>query len=172
MNLASALTAGFATDIGVTQATINLGNQLMFLFIVVFEIPCNMLLQRVHTLSPEPRCINTWTDSKLMLNHRLGRASGYPDKSSPSDSSPRYRSLCATGPVSSSPEASWGWPSPPTSREPYTHCLRGIGRRNWPNGSPYSSLACSQGMRYHPFSPLGSSSWMGGRASRRGNGYF
>jgi hypothetical protein len=47
MNLASALTAGFATDIGVNQATINLGNQLMFLFIVVFEIPCNMLLQRV-----------------------------------------------------------------------------------------------------------------------------
>ncbi|KAH8780914.1 inner membrane transporter yfaV [Diaporthe sp. PMI_573] len=47
MNLASALTAGFATDIGVNQATINLGNQLMFLFIVVFEIPCNMLLQRI-----------------------------------------------------------------------------------------------------------------------------
>lgn len=47
MNLASALTAGFATDIGVNQATINLGNQLMFLFIVVFEIPCNMLLQKV-----------------------------------------------------------------------------------------------------------------------------
>ncbi|KAI7788088.1 hypothetical protein LA080_013395 [Diaporthe eres] len=37
MNLASALTAGFATDIGVTQATINLGNQLMFLFIVRFQ---------------------------------------------------------------------------------------------------------------------------------------
>lgn len=53
MNLASALTAGFATDIGVTQATINLGNQLMFLFIVVFEIPCNMLLQRVSGHTPK-----------------------------------------------------------------------------------------------------------------------
>lgn len=53
MNLASALTAGFAADIGVTQATINLGNQLMFLFIVVFEIPCNMLLQRVSRRAPE-----------------------------------------------------------------------------------------------------------------------
>ncbi|KAI1851376.1 hypothetical protein JX266_003451 [Neoarthrinium moseri] len=47
MNLASALTAGFAADIGVDQETINLGNQLMFLGIVVLEIPCNMLLQRV-----------------------------------------------------------------------------------------------------------------------------
>jgi len=49
MNIASALTGGFATDIKVTQATINLGNQLMFMAIVVFEIPCNVLLQRVWT---------------------------------------------------------------------------------------------------------------------------
>ncbi|PON27805.1 inner membrane transporter yfaV [Trichoderma gamsii] len=47
MNIASALTGGFAVDIGVTQSTINLGNQLMFMGIVVFEIPCNMALQRV-----------------------------------------------------------------------------------------------------------------------------
>lgn len=47
MNLASALTDGFANDIGIDQATINLGNQLMFMGIVVLEIPCNMLLQRV-----------------------------------------------------------------------------------------------------------------------------
>lgn len=47
MNLASALTDGFAKDIGVDQATINLGNQLMFMGIVVLEIPCNMLLQKV-----------------------------------------------------------------------------------------------------------------------------
>jgi hypothetical protein len=47
MNLASALTGGFATDIKVTQDTINLGNQLMFMGIVVLEIPCNMALQRV-----------------------------------------------------------------------------------------------------------------------------
>ncbi|KAH7159544.1 major facilitator superfamily domain-containing protein [Dactylonectria estremocensis] len=47
MNLASALTGGFAQDINVNQDTINLGNQLMFMGIVVFEIPCNMALQRV-----------------------------------------------------------------------------------------------------------------------------
>ncbi|KAK2879507.1 hypothetical protein FQN49_000809 [Arthroderma sp. PD_2] len=47
MNIASALTGGFATDINVSQATINLGNQLMFMGIVVFEIPCNMALQRI-----------------------------------------------------------------------------------------------------------------------------
>ncbi|KAK2064102.1 MFS general substrate transporter [Colletotrichum caudatum] len=46
MNLASALTAGFAKDIGVGQDTINLGNQLMFMGTVVLEIPCNLLLQR------------------------------------------------------------------------------------------------------------------------------
>ncbi|KAJ5172375.1 hypothetical protein N7492_004968 [Penicillium capsulatum] len=47
MNLASALTGGFASDINVSQSTINLGNQLMFMGIVVFEIPCNMAQQRV-----------------------------------------------------------------------------------------------------------------------------
>jgi hypothetical protein len=47
MNLASALTDGFAKQIGVDQNTINLGNQLMFLGIVVLEIPANMILQRV-----------------------------------------------------------------------------------------------------------------------------
>lgn len=47
MNVASALTGGFADDIGVNQNTINLGNQLMFLGIIVLEIPSNMLLQKV-----------------------------------------------------------------------------------------------------------------------------
>ncbi|KAK0371326.1 inner membrane transporter yfaV [Colletotrichum limetticola] len=47
MNLASALTGGFANDIGVNQDTINLGNQLMFLGIVILEIPSNMLLQKI-----------------------------------------------------------------------------------------------------------------------------
>ncbi|KAJ6109630.1 hypothetical protein N7486_001865 [Penicillium sp. IBT 16267x] len=47
MNIASALTGGFAADIKVSQVTINLGNQLMFMGIVVFEIPCNMALQRI-----------------------------------------------------------------------------------------------------------------------------
>ncbi|CAI6323188.1 unnamed protein product [Periconia digitata] len=47
MNLASALTDGFAKQIEVNQNTINLGNQLMFLGIVVLEIPSNMILQRI-----------------------------------------------------------------------------------------------------------------------------
>ncbi|PVI00306.1 MFS general substrate transporter [Periconia macrospinosa] len=47
MNLASALTDGFANNIRVNQNTINLGNQLMFLGIVVLEIPSNMILQRI-----------------------------------------------------------------------------------------------------------------------------
>ncbi|OBS29619.1 hypothetical protein FPOA_03556 [Fusarium poae] len=47
MNLASALTAGLAADINIDQDTINLGNQLMFMGIVIFEIPCNMALQKV-----------------------------------------------------------------------------------------------------------------------------
>ena len=50
MNLASALTDGFAKKIRVNQNTINLGNQLMFLGIVVLEIPSNMILQRVSLL--------------------------------------------------------------------------------------------------------------------------
>ncbi|KAF5133128.1 putative transporter [Metarhizium anisopliae] len=64
MNLASALTGGFAKDIGISQDTINLGNQLMFMGIVVLEIPCNMALQRVskHT-SPKQQQPDLDTDS-------------------------------------------------------------------------------------------------------------
>jgi MFS family permease len=47
MNLASALTGGFAADIKLNQATINLGNQMLFLGIVMLEIPSNMILQKV-----------------------------------------------------------------------------------------------------------------------------
>ncbi|KAL1955700.1 hypothetical protein VTO42DRAFT_8172 [Malbranchea cinnamomea] len=47
MNLGSALTGGFSEDIKITQATVNLGNQLMFLGIVTLEIPSNMLLQKI-----------------------------------------------------------------------------------------------------------------------------
>jgi MFS family permease len=47
MNLASALTSGFREDIHIDQSTVNLGNQIMFLGVIVFEIPFNMLLQRV-----------------------------------------------------------------------------------------------------------------------------
>ncbi|PGH02983.1 hypothetical protein AJ80_08774 [Polytolypa hystricis UAMH7299] len=47
MNLASALTGGFSKDVGIDQSTVNLGNQLMFLGIVVLEIPANIILQRL-----------------------------------------------------------------------------------------------------------------------------
>ncbi|ROT35794.1 inner membrane transport protein yfaV [Sodiomyces alkalinus F11] len=47
MNIASALTGGFAVAIGVSQDTVNLGNQLMSMGIVLLEIPSNMLLQRL-----------------------------------------------------------------------------------------------------------------------------
>jgi hypothetical protein len=56
MNLASALTGGFTTDIGITQDTVNLGNQLMFMGIIVLEIPSNMLLQKVR---PHPAFVST-----------------------------------------------------------------------------------------------------------------
>jgi MFS family permease len=46
-NIGSALTDGFAKNIGVDQNTINLGNQLMFLGIVILEIPSNIILQRI-----------------------------------------------------------------------------------------------------------------------------
>jgi len=51
MNLGSALTAGFAVDIKINQATVNMGNQLMFAGIVLLEIPSNMLLQKVSYLA-------------------------------------------------------------------------------------------------------------------------
>ncbi|PYH83743.1 MFS general substrate transporter [Aspergillus uvarum CBS 121591] len=46
-NIASALTGGFASAISVDQNTINLGNQLLFLGVILLEIPSNMALQRV-----------------------------------------------------------------------------------------------------------------------------
>lgn len=45
--LASALTGGFNDDISIDQSTVNLGNQMMFLGIVVLEIPFNMILQKL-----------------------------------------------------------------------------------------------------------------------------
>lgn len=47
MNIASALTGGFGKDIHIDQSTVNLGNQLMFLGIIVLEIPSNLILQKV-----------------------------------------------------------------------------------------------------------------------------
>jgi len=71
MNLASALTGGFATDVGVNQDTINLGNQLMFMGIVVLEIPANMLLQKARMAgSPVSESV------RLIEIPRSARASG------------------------------------------------------------------------------------------------
>ena len=58
-NIASVLTGGFAAAISVDQNTINLGNQLMFIGVIVLEIPSNMVLFRVcylSTLSRIQRC--------------------------------------------------------------------------------------------------------------------
>jgi hypothetical protein len=52
MNLASALTAGFAKDISVNQSTINLGNQLLFMGTVLMEIPFTIILPKVLKFIP------------------------------------------------------------------------------------------------------------------------
>lgn len=61
MNLASALTDGFADYVKIDQDTINLGNQLLFLGTVALEIPSNMLLQKVpiypFILTGDTRCL-------------------------------------------------------------------------------------------------------------------
>ncbi|KAJ5137168.1 hypothetical protein N7448_005722, partial [Penicillium atrosanguineum] len=49
-NISSALTGGLATAISVNQNTINLGNQLMFLGVIVLEIPSNIFLHKVNVL--------------------------------------------------------------------------------------------------------------------------
>uniref|UniRef100_A0A0B7JVF2 Major facilitator superfamily (MFS) profile domain-containing protein n=1 Tax=Bionectria ochroleuca TaxID=29856 RepID=A0A0B7JVF2_BIOOC len=75
MNLASALTGGFATDIKVTQDTINLGNQLMFMGIVVLEIPCNMALQRLGPrkwISGQVFVFGLVATLQLLLKNRTG----------------------------------------------------------------------------------------------------
>ncbi|WYZ43432.1 hypothetical protein EsH8_VI_001131 [Colletotrichum jinshuiense] len=71
MNLASALTGGFAKDIGVNQDTINLGNQLMFLGIVVLEIPSNMVLQKVMLFGLVATMQVFLTDRKGFLASRM-----------------------------------------------------------------------------------------------------
>lgn len=72
MNLASALTGGFATDINVQQSTINLGNQLMFMGIVVFEIPCNMAQQRVGKPHRGSKCYANSIDRSSQMDLGAG----------------------------------------------------------------------------------------------------
>jgi MFS family permease len=71
MNIASALTGGFAKDIHITQSTVNAGNQLMFMGIVVLEIPSNMLLQHVRRNSTlNPVCTTQLTAEPMQLGPR------------------------------------------------------------------------------------------------------
>jgi hypothetical protein len=51
-NIASALTGDFAVALSVDQNTINLGNQLMFLGVIILEIPSNMILYKVSSNHP------------------------------------------------------------------------------------------------------------------------
>lgn len=44
------MTGGLADDISVDQNTINLGNQLMFLGVIVLEIPSNLILYKVRAM--------------------------------------------------------------------------------------------------------------------------
>jgi predicted MFS family arabinose efflux permease len=46
-NISNALTDGFMEDVGVTQNEFNIGQQMLSLGIVLFEIPSNMILYRV-----------------------------------------------------------------------------------------------------------------------------
>ncbi|KAJ5382058.1 uncharacterized protein N7496_004486 [Penicillium cataractarum] len=46
-NLSSALTGGLADDLSISQNTINLGNQLMFLGVIALEIPSNVVLYKI-----------------------------------------------------------------------------------------------------------------------------
>ncbi|KAJ5949065.1 hypothetical protein N7454_000649 [Penicillium verhagenii] len=46
-NISSALTGGLASAISVDQNTINLGNQLMYIGVIVLEIPSNIVLQKI-----------------------------------------------------------------------------------------------------------------------------
>jgi hypothetical protein len=93
MNLASALTGGFAKDINVKQDTINLGNQLMFMGIVVLEIPCNMALQRVRT----PFCSRRYWIWMLISIGRLALGNGYQDRCFSSGLLLPCKSLSRTG---------------------------------------------------------------------------
>ncbi|KAK3315814.1 inner membrane transporter yfaV [Apodospora peruviana] len=67
MNLASALTDGFADQAGIDQDTINLGNQLLFLGTVALEIPSNMLLQKASKIGPRK-----WISSQVLLFGLVG----------------------------------------------------------------------------------------------------
>lgn len=75
MNLASALTSGFREAINIDQSTINLGNQIMFLGVIVFEIPLNILLQRVGPrkwIAPQVLIFGVTATMQIFIRDRRG----------------------------------------------------------------------------------------------------
>lgn len=97
MNIASALTGGFAIDIKVDQSTINLGNQLMFMSIVVLEIPSNILLQRV---SKSASAVYEHVTDEQILSCSLEQGSGLLVRFWPLVSFHHSRCLLKTAPAS------------------------------------------------------------------------
>ncbi|KAJ5120969.1 uncharacterized protein N7515_008930 [Penicillium bovifimosum] len=73
-NIASALTGNFATVISIDQNTINLGNQLMFLGVIILEIPSNVILHKVCTAAERIKY-------ELLIDIRLALANGSVHKS-------------------------------------------------------------------------------------------
>ena len=71
-NIASVLTGGFAAAISVDQNTINLGNQLMFIGVIVLEIPSNMVLFRVCYSSTHSLIIRNEADLPTRLARNCG----------------------------------------------------------------------------------------------------
>ncbi|QRD91557.1 permease of the major facilitator superfamily [Aspergillus flavus] len=75
MNIASALTGGFGKDIHIDQSTVNLGNQLMFLGIIVLEIPSNLILQKIGPdkwIPAQVLAFGTIATFQVFLHNRTG----------------------------------------------------------------------------------------------------
>lgn len=139
MNLGSALTGGLMAAIGITQSDVNLGNQMMFLGIVVLEIPSNMLLQRV-------------SHPPLLERHALIGKSWVRENTSLcrlwySDSSPRSRCSFAIEPVLLLFVPSWAWLRLDTSPVPSTLCQHGTEEKSWQRESLSSFSGCLAAMR-------------------------
>lgn len=146
MNLGSALTGGFAEDIGIDQSTVNLGNQMMFLGIVVLEIPSNLLLQRVWDLPFPP-----FAQLSLRINipascsdryRRLDLAFGWRCRFLFLGSSRRCKCSWSAGMDSSSLEPYWVSLRQDISPAPSTPFQPGSLNQNWPNAWLFYSLAC------------------------------
>ncbi|KAJ5807707.1 hypothetical protein N7447_011163 [Penicillium robsamsonii] len=74
-NIASALTGNFATVISVDQNIINLGNQLMFLGVILLEIPSNVILHRIgprQWISGQVCVFGTVACLQILVRSKLG----------------------------------------------------------------------------------------------------